>query len=364
MPSVTGYQLSQHPRGRNARTELDIMSRISIVNGLGLIGFLTLLSLVSGCGALDLCSNACEPGWSHYLDCTCEQNGTYTPRSGANGLPLSSDCICHNISSDGNYWAFFKYQPLSFGSRSPVRLSSNTCTDVTVCDSSYTTVHGTMTILDPHWGSRMNPVTGYTAWFVYGSRTAASLEQNYSPVPRHALASFLPVLIANAANNFHATIPTCKQECDAGGASCLRLVLPVELSKSLRTLKSALTFSPKIDESDMLQMFQVAGDPCKRGDTVEGLLQNVGQGACELTAEALGGLHVRVPEVLTGKVTHDGGTIAVTFDDAATRGFLLFDAAPIDKTWGGAITGFLRMTTILASQLGTHAAFVVNSIET
>jgi len=156
------------------------------------------------------------------------------------------------------------------------------------------------------------------------------------------------------------SIATCEQECSSGSPFCLRLKIhSAEQAGLLRLRQTIMGHASVIKSSDLLAMFNINSDPCKRSDTSfeNGKVANQGEtSSCTLETQLPdSSLSIKVPELLEGEWVANGSEVRARFDNAQTRAHLEFTNALLNEDWGGDITGVFSTGSNIGFSVGTKS---------
>jgi hypothetical protein len=190
-------------------------------------------------------------------------------------------------------------------------------------------------------------------------RAKSRIERNLSSIPLDFYVGFLHLKRVQAVVPKDNSVATCRQECAAGSAYCLRVRPEPRDQAGLRRLQQLASGNPSaISASQIQAAFNVTQDPCRRGDIKfeSGYMANIGQDVCSLqTALPSSDVTIRVPEILRGKWTSIPAVVEVVFDDPRTRANLKFSHDGLNRDWSGDIVALFSERNAVGFSVGVDS---------
>jgi hypothetical protein len=152
------------------------------------------------------------------------------------------------------------------------------------------------------------------------------------------------------------SVEGCRVSCSVNSPFCFTLPLAGQDTAGLVALRDRVNARPtSIEAADLMAMFNLASDPCERGETSfsEGVITNKAGGGSSCTlSSAVPALNVAIdldiPLLLEGSYKNESNAFSATFDDVKTRPVLRFrslddtpdhvkNAELLNSDWGGEI---------------------------
>jgi hypothetical protein len=242
-------------------------------------------------------------------------------------------CICPL--QGGLTGAWFTHLPVTFQkTTNPIPVYASGC-QLSCADGQ--PLIGTHTLTPESWSvENPNLITGSTAWVLFGRELqhGSQLEQQFTPIiPAigSGLIHLARMLVADQPRN---DVQGCETSCK-GSTFCKSMPVEEKDVLGLRHLYASLASKPStIKKSELLSMFGMPNDECKRQDTLIawGTRTNTGD-ICHLgpVIPSLGiRLSIEIPSVLSGRLSEQNGTISLDLSDANEKPTL--QILPIERS--------------------------------
>lgn len=339
-------------------------------------------SLIAGCDNPPWCHDPCnKPGHVRDAFCDCfdpnQQSGTSKPSNPSSSADAYADCICSY--SNGTVGAWFRNRPAAYQKFGTLKVSSGSCADLSLCeriknsDLSETIpfITGTAFISANNWVENVNLLNGHTLWVLFGrlvqqsSIPESDLEQRLAMQALRELRFSTKFLRRIAADNFVNTASNCKVECSKESPFCFASAIPQDQSASLRQLYRLTSVKPpKIDMREMLDIFNIANDPCGRSSILFGeIVENSGD-ICSLRSHIVSGpfsvdATITMPEIVRATGSFLANEMQFEFSDPGAAPSLKLDDENLNADWGGIAKSIVATPTSMTVAVGAESCIQV-----